>query len=140
MNRPIYEKEADLDNEQEVLTRLEKAWKCRGQKLPIRYGADYCLTVEGKIKAWAEIKCRDKKYPEMWVSLREWMAGKELAQVTSRPFLLVYAFNGEIYWKNVENDTPEIVMGGGRTDRGDWQDQEPMAVFLIETFGRLTHG
>jgi hypothetical protein len=134
--RPMYETARSLGDEQAVLSRLESAWGCVGKKLPIHYQVDFALCVEGEIKAWVEVKCRDKKYPEMWLSLHKVMAGVSLNKTTSLPFILVYGFGEEIYWMTVET-IPEITMGG-RTDRGDWQDIEPMAVFELSKFKRLS--
>lgn len=133
MTRPTYETASNLAAEMAVLRRLEHQWKCVGQKLPIAYQLDYALTVEDKIVAWAEIKCRTTKYSDMYLSLHKWMAGKNLYRDTGLPFILVYSFKHEIYWKPVHNDNPELEIGG-RWDRGDWQDTEPMAVFKLDTF------
>ena len=134
--RPLYEDSTSLGNEEAVLARLKQRWHCVGFKLPIAYRLDYALVEDGRVQAWAEIKCRGKRYEEMYLSLHKWMAGKELADKTGLPFLLVYAFGVNIYWKRVDEDTPRLVIGG-RTDRKDWQDTEPMAVFALKDFNPL---
>lgn len=135
-SRRLYETPSDLAAERVVIERLNARWSCAAFKLPIAYRLDYAL-VDGKhIAAWAEIKCRGAKYEEMHLSLHKWMAGLELSRSTHRPFILVYAFGDEVFWRSVENDKPNIVIGG-RTDRTDWQDTEPMAVFPLKDFKRL---
>ena len=133
--RPLYETPESLENEQRVADLLEMYWSRKLVKLPIAYQVDFAVVKED-ITAWAEIKCRTTEYPEMYLSLHKWMAGKELSRQTGLPFILVYAFNGKVHWKTVENDTPRIVIGG-RTDRQDWQDIEPMAVFKLDQFKTL---
>lgn len=131
--RPLYETQQDLHNEGQVLARICAAWECEGTKLPLTYKVDYALTRHGEIKAWAEIKCRNTEYPDMWVSLKKWMAGVRLSKTTGRPFVLVYCFKHKVYWKAVQDDLP-VIRIGGRTDRSDWQDVEPMAVFSLKDF------
>lgn len=133
--RPLYETENDRALEARVISRLEVRWKCRAVKLPISYKVDFALERE-KVKAWVEVKCRGRKYEEMYLSLHKWMAGRELSLNTGLPFILVYGFKDEIYWRSVSKDAPSILIGG-RQDRGDWQDLEPMAVFGLDTFKRL---
>jgi len=134
--RVLYENSATLENESSVASVLEKSWGCRAFKLPISFRVDYALTVEGMIKSWAEIKCRGKRYDDMHLSLHKWMAGVELSRRTGLPFVLVYAFNDGIVWRRVDTDQPELTIGG-RTDRGDWQDTEPMATFQLKGFKTL---
>ena len=133
--RPLYETPESLEDEQKVADLLEMYWTRKLVKLPIAYRVDYAV-VKDDITAWAEIKCRTTEYPEMYLSLHKWMAGKELSRQTGLPFILVYAFKGKVHWKTVENDTPRIVIGG-RKDRKDWQDMEPMAVFRLDQFKTL---
>lgn len=134
--RRLYETPEHLKAEAAVIEVLCEKWKCEWWKLPLTYRLDFSLSRDDKVSAWLEIKCRNKKYPEMHLSLHKWMAGLELNRVTGLPFFLVYAFGEEIYWKEVSKDTPKIVMWG-RTDRGDWQDTEPTAVFALSDFKLL---
>lgn len=134
--RVLYENAATLADESAVASVLEKAWACRAFKLPIAYRVDYALTIEGKIKGWAEIKCRGRRYDDMHLSLHKWMAGAELSRATDAPFVLVYAFKDGIVWRRVDKDKPELTIGG-RNDRGDWQDIEPMVTFPLVGFKTL---
>jgi hypothetical protein len=133
--RPLYETPESLENEQRVADLLEMYWTRKLVKLPIAYQVDFAVVKED-ITAWAEIKCRTTEYPEMYLSLHKWMAGKELSRQTGLPFILVYGFKDKVCWKTVEKDNPKIVIGG-RQDRQDWQDMEPMAVFKLDQFKTL---
>lgn len=135
--RPIYENAQTLANEKQTADLLCKVWDCEAFKLPIAYRVDYAFGRESEIKAWVEIKCRNAKYEEMFLSLHKWISGKELSSMTGLPFVLVYNIKGELYWKRVENDKPKIVIGG-RKDRNDWQDIETMAVFNIQDFEKIS--
>jgi len=134
--RPMYETEQDRGAEERVVQLLCDRWECRWWKLPIAYRLDYSLSRGDEVEAWVEIKCRNKSYPEMNLSLHKWMAGKELNRATGLPFILVYAFGDEVYWRAVENDNPKVIMWG-RTDRNDWQDIEPTVVFPLDGFKHL---
>ena len=135
--RRLYETPEHLKEEGRVIEALCARWECEWWKLPLTYRLDYALTSsDDEIKAWLEVKCRSKKYPEMHLSLHKVMAGLELSRVTGLPFLLVYAFGDEIYWKIIGPENLKIVMWG-RTDRGDWQDTEPTVVFPLESFKAL---
>lgn len=105
-------------------------------KLPKAYRVDFALTVAQTIKAWAEIKCRGRMYDEMFLSLGKLLEGQRLAEQTGHPFLLVYAFGGRVFWADVSTSKPRITIGG-RTDRQDWQDVEPMALFKLSEFRSL---
>ena len=131
----MYETAENLSAEEAVLIKLKKKWRCEGYKLPLAYQVDYVLVTD-RIKAFVEIKCRGQKYDEMYLSLHKWMKGKELSLITGVPFILVYAFQDEVWWKPVQHDLPVFTVGG-RTDRKDWQDIEPMAVFKLKEFKRL---
>lgn len=134
MNRPLYETPENLKREQEVAEQLKQKWDCEVRKLPIAYRLDYMILQEGKPVAVLEIKCRNAMYEEMHLSLHKWMAGRELSKSVGVPFILVYEFkNKGIYWHKVDDTAPELALGG-RTDRGDWQDIEPMAVFRLSKF------
>jgi hypothetical protein len=133
--RPLYENEQTLKAEKAVAEQLEKKWRCKLYKLPISYRADY-LAIRGKPVAVIEIKCRGRKYPKMFLSLHKFLEAKALAEKLSVPFLLVYGFPEGVWWGNVTSYPLDIEIGG-RTDRGDWQDTEPMQLFDLTGFKRL---
>lgn len=137
--RPMYENESTLKAEREVAQQLEKRWRCKLIKLPISYRADY-LAFRDKPVAVIEIKCRNRKYPKMFLSLHKFLEARGLARSLSTdrevPFILVYGFPEGIWWGNVTNYPLDIEVGG-RADRGDWQDTEPMQMFDLTGFKKL---
>lgn len=134
--RPMYETSETLAAERLVVESLQVAWECTLKKFPIAYQLDYMAFQDSDAKAVIEIKCRKAKYDEMFLSLHKWLAGREMSIATGLPFVLVYAFGQEIFWKPVQNEKIGIKWGG-RTDRNDWQDSEPMATFKLSTFKKL---
>lgn len=138
MTRPLYESQADRTNEQEVATDLFRYWRCTAAKLPIRYEVDYALCRNGQIMAWAEIKCRTTPrglYPTYMVSLGKVLAGLELQKRTNLPFLLVVRWSDSLGW--ISGPTAREVTFGGRRDRADAADIEPMVHIPINQFALL---
>lgn len=132
MTRPLYEKKENLELESGVAETLEQLWDCKAVKLSIKYGVDFALTRGNDVIAWAEIKCRDVEaghYPSLLLSLDKWIAGNRLAVETGKGFLIVVRYLNGIFYVNTKDIIKPKIGFGGRTDRGDWQDQEP-CVFI----------
>ena len=132
--RPRYERPRDLVNESKVAERMAQ----RGielRKLPISYRLDFAMFRDGKLRGFAEVKTRNNRhdsYPTLIISLGKVMAARQLAEVSeTRSVLLVQYLDG-LYWCNFA--TPFEVTMGGRWDRGDDDDVEPVAHFPIEAF------
>ena len=124
----------DLANEAKVGHLVFERWHCRAEKMSTRYEVDYALLRRGKVMAWAEIKCRKNiraKYDTYAVGLRKIMSGQALATATNLPFLLIVRWTDALGWIAPEmND----VRWGGRFDRNDAQDIEPMVHIPISAF------
>jgi hypothetical protein len=105
------------------------------RKLPISYRLDFAMFRDGKLRGFAEVKTRNNRhdsYPTLIISLGKVMAARQLAEVSeTRSVLLVQYLDG-LYWCNFA--TPFEVTMGGRWDRGDDDDVEPVAHFPIEAF------
>ena len=132
--RPRYERPRDLVNESKVAERMAQ----RGielRKMPISYRLDFAMFRDGKLRGFAEVKTRNNRhdtYPTLMISLGKVMAARQLAEVSeTRSVLLVQYLNG-IYWCNFAS--PFEVAMGGRWDRADDDDVEPVAHFPIEAF------
>ena len=48
MARPLYETEAHLQREREVIEQIKEKWGCDVKKLPIAYRLDYVLLQDKK--------------------------------------------------------------------------------------------
>ena len=82
-----------------------------------------------------EIKTRTKKYETWYVSLNKVMKGMEFRRAGVRPFFAVSWPDG-IFQIELINPPKDIRLGG-RKDRGDWQDMEPVAHFPVADFRRV---
>lgn len=138
MPRPLYESPTDLANELDVAGVLAARWKVSPHKLPISYGVDFGLFRDGAPVAWAEIKCRTNardRYATYCIALGKAQAGLTLSRVTGRPFAIVVRWTdclGYLIVKSIED-----IRWGGRRDRGDAADLEPMAHWPTESFINL---
>jgi len=139
--RPLYETQADRRREASVAAIISQKLNVKLVKLPIRYCLDYAAyDIETRIlKSWHEIKCRNYaslalfKYDYLIVSLAKVMSGLQLAQTTEKPFYIYWSFmDNSIYFIEIISELIKEVAdikSGGRIDRGDPQDVEPMLCF-----------
>jgi hypothetical protein len=138
--RLIYEKPEDIVAERTVLDRACEGWRCTAKKLPIKYELDYLLLREGKGVAWLEIKSRTNprtEYPTYMIALTKIMAARRLSEASQlRSFLLVQ-WSDYCGYVRLDSLLDFRVAVGGRTDRGDPDDIEPVALIPIMDFARL---
>lgn len=128
--RPIYETQADLDNEIQVRDALSRVWNVSFHKMPRAYNIDWLLVdQQGNAKAFVELKCRSTpkdQYPTLMLSLHKWMHGKTLAREINGVFLIAVRWTDGLYYC-IPEECEGVTYGvGGRTDRGDSQDVEPV--------------
>jgi hypothetical protein len=145
--RPMYETDADLQREGTVAQAFEKAWKVKTVKLPIKYALDYAMTRQDKVFAFAEIKTRRIPMEDIDrrggydLGLAKWMAGKEAHEATGLPFVLIVKLPDGLYYSMFGDGhnsfKPDDVIMGGRIDRNDTQDFEPMVIIRAERFKKL---
>lgn len=150
IKRPFYESKIDRTQEQSVKWLLENGLIGKGYKavkLRPQDRVDFCLLKNGTkdIWAWVEVKSRKVSvatYPSYFLSLSKWLVGLALARETGRPFFLVFKFIDKIVYINSDwvvginarRWWPEL---GGRTDRGDPADIEPLALIDAGWFKEL---
>jgi hypothetical protein len=138
MPRPLYESPTDLANELDVAGVLAARWKVSPCKLPISYGVDFGLFRDGAPVAWAEIKCRTNardRYATYCIALGKAQAGLMLSRATGRPFAIVVRWTDRLGYLIVKSI--EDIRWGGRRDRGDSADLEPMVHWPTESFINL---
>ena len=143
IHRPTYETAEHLAAEAKVAVEIGRRWQCEAVKLPVQYRVDYALVRAGAVVSWMEVKARSVSMRQIagWggylLSLAKWTAGAELIRGTGRPFTLaVHATDGLFAAVVTEPGTPGVHIGG-RRDRADWQDREPVVLIPVETFRRL---
>lgn len=143
MKRPIYESQVDLTHENKMKTFLEAKWNCTLHKVPLKYQVDW-LAMRGKDPmAFVEFKHRNKlsinAYPRYMISLDKWMKAKQLCKEVEIPFIMVITFTeGTYYGVFAHNGLHDVTYGfGGRYDRGDAQDVEPMIYLPLKKFMKI---
>lgn len=137
----IYETAETLRIEREAMEKAAKHWGVVAEKLPKRYKIDWLLKAPNNKQgtAWAESKRRynvRSKYPELMLSLAKWREGRQLSEDTGLPFLLLIEWDDGLFWMRAEINYPVGI--GGRSDRGDPEDIEPMVFIPVDHFKRLT--
>ena len=148
MSRPLYETDADLKRETDVVKMFETAWDVSMMKLPIQYKLDYMVTRNDKLLSFCEIKSK-KDYPYenldrnggFAFSLAKWIAAEEMCKASNKSFILIVKLTDGLYYSRFgvghHQFKPDDVVISGRIDRGDWQDVEPMVVIRMEKFKKL---
>tara|TARA_Y100000310_G_C20172212_1_gene574200 strand:- start:140 stop:574 length:435 start_codon:yes stop_codon:yes gene_type:complete len=135
--RPLYETEADLEEERFFTDTLCSLWDCDARKLPLRYKMDYALQRGGIIRAFLEVKVRNytKDYFETYMlSMEKVLAARQFSEFAGVPSILA------VKWKDasgfiVLNTLEDFELGfGGRVDRDDSQDMEPVIFIPIKNF------
>lgn len=141
MARTMYETEAHLEKERSVIWLICEKFKCEASKLPIKYGLDYALSRDGKIAAFCEIKCRNYPFSHFLdgyaISLNKIITAKQISETTGLPFILVISCEDGVYYAKMTEFKNIPTVMGGRKDRGDWQDMEPMAVLQASEFKKI---
>lgn len=132
--RPYYENQRDLTNENLVATALKE----KGMdlvKMPVSYRLDFAMLRKGRVFGFAEVKTRNNrhdKYPTLMISLGKVMAARQLSEVTGTRSILLVKFLDGLYWCDFAS--PFDLEIGGRTDRQDDADIEPVAHFPMKVF------
>lgn len=138
--RPPYETAQDLRNERDVIAAYADVVQYAYQKLPIAYKADYGLLDKdsGELKALVEIKCRNVNhdtYDTIILSLLKWHDINALAQRINIPAVFVIRYNDGVYSIPMR-EVPDAINIGGRTDRNDSQDIEPVIHYNVNRLRR----
>lgn len=132
--RPVYETEATLIAEAMTRTKIEGALGGILVKLPVRYALDWGLANPARsntIERWVELKARSntyRTYSTYALSAEKVMRALELEERTGIPGILVVRFTNGVYMAYFKRfvEKPVVIRIGGRADRDDPQDQEPM--------------
>lgn len=136
MSRPRYESADSLEAEKRIKEHLEKAWGASLHAMPISYGMDYCVEVNGKVKGVCEIKrrrCNKADFQTLFIALQKVMKAHQFLQVNIHP-VLVIGWNDAVGLQDL-GKWPEYVDYSGRTvQTRDSADVEPMAHYPVSGF------
>lgn len=138
--RPRYENEKTLAAEAEFKADLEKHFGVKFHKLPIAYRADYAVSITGTVSGFAELKNRDVNYDTydtLILSLGKYQA-MEALKPYGNPVLFVRYNDGD-YMFRFDTVTTEVGVGG-RWDRDDWQDVEPVVHIPKNYLKKIEYG
>lgn len=141
-DRPIYENEASLKNEAGTALEIEQAWKVDLIKMPMKNKIDFLMkNKNGVARAFVEVKnraCKRHQYPTYMISLDKWTAGLAMGGFTALKFIIAVNWDDEIGYLDCNKHISEITVNmGGRKDRGDAQDIEPVVHIPIYLFKTL---
>ena len=137
--RPMYEDESDLAKERAVVRTLSETLGCTFRKLPLSYGLDYALIKDDRIVTILEIKCRDNSsqmYDTIMVSLLKRMKALEIRKAANVTTQLVIGYTDGVYMIDFA-EKPDLVSVGGRKDRGDSADIEPVVHYNVARLKRV---
>lgn len=136
MARPIYETKADRSRERQVAERLGRLARMQAHPMPLRYKVDWALIDRhDRVRMWLEIKCRTnamRRYPTYMLSIGKYLDMVHLQQSSNLPVRLAVQWTDHL--GVLEVPAPHEIRIGGRSDRNDWQDQEPVALFDVSFF------
>jgi hypothetical protein len=133
--RPIYETPENRAAEAEIAAVIERTWSCDLHKLPMHYKLDYMASKHDQLVAWLEVKrrhCNRDTYETIYLSLIKVMAAHSLHSITGKRCFFIVQFNDCLAYADILGE--RTVSFGGRTDRGDWQDEEPLVLIPKSDF------
>jgi hypothetical protein len=135
--RPKYETSEDLSKEALAIQKFIASFgdAVEFAKLPIQYKMDFCLIDDQTVCTFVEVKCRKNKktaYSTYIISMSKIVVAKAYNDIGIKCILLVQ-WTDEMGWVDLSNNEWPVKIGG-RKDRGDWQDIEPVAHIPISEF------
>ena len=134
--RPVYESQSDIDYEKHVADVFANRHRMDWVRNPSKYPIDISFMRGDSIVLFGEIKCRKVNkdtYPTYMISVSKIMAARALTNATGVECLLIVKWKDNCGWINLNKD-PDSVGFGGRVDRNDNQDLEPVAYYEISRF------
>lgn len=144
MARPLYENSSTLEEEikffRDLTTSVTEYKQCRFRKLPLSYRLECAIEhiPTGKVTGFCEFKRRRNlrtHYPTLMLSLHKY---RELAACSEfSDALLFVRWNDRDGLYEVNKHANPDIRWGGRKDRGDWQDREPVVHIPVDDFELL---
>ena len=140
IERPLYEKDLNLLDEIRFFSDLQGHTRYEHysfKKLPLAYRVE-CAAISsltGKVEGFCELKCRSvlmSDYPTLILSLHKW---DDLIRYSRYGWSSLF-----VRWQDydavldVKSTSNYRITFGGREDRGDWQDVEPVVHIPVKDF------
>jgi hypothetical protein len=135
--RPTYETSGDLEKETLAVKKFIASFggDVDFAKLPIQYKMDFCLIHNRMVRTFVEVKCRTNEkaaYSTYIISMSKIVAATSYSSIGVNCLLLVQ-WSDQMGWVDMCKHKWDAKMGG-RKDRGDWQDIEPVVHIPIFEF------
>ena len=142
--RTLYETVDDLRSEKNVISYVSQCWNVAYYKLPMSYKIDYAMyridtgsskSESENLVGFAEVKCRTHifgTFPTYIISLAKVLEARRLGKETNTTSILIVSWTDKIGY--LDFFSHHQIRHGGRSDRNDWQDQEPMCHFDLKHF------
>ncbi len=139
MSRPVYETSNIRQKEKVLADRLGVMWDIVAKQNPKFYAIDLSFVNDnGEVEGFGEIKTRTHKFgtfPTYMISSHKVADAKALASATGLDVFLIVEWScGTVGYLSLAESMPDHVEWGGRTDRGDLQDSEPVNHYSINRF------
>ena len=132
--RTQYESKEDRTIEQKLI----KDYVSTGAlKLPKSYGFDFMVQHGPKLPEVWEVKRRKKKYSTWFVSLLKLLKAQHYEALGIKAYALV-EIEGKVYTLRF-TETPYYIEWGGRSDRNDSADQEPMVHYKLNNMKEIVY-
>lgn len=137
--RPVYETDKNQIREWQAIVRFGQRYSRRPVRLPKFYHVDYAMKEMDSptLTSWVEVKCRENKrdaYPTLILSVHKVLAGVQLGEATRMPFVLFVEWTDYAGHVTIRDTSRLRVIVGGRYDRNDPQDVEPVFEIPIRKF------
>ena len=121
-----------------LIERVVPLWGMIAEKNPELHKIDFSLAIEkdDSIMGFVEAKCRNcnhDKYRTFFISLAKYIHACELTKFTGIPTFILVEWMDQTKYVKVPCMTADIRMGG-RIDRGNPDDHEPMIHIPITEF------
>ena len=159
MVRPQYENSASLAHEWGVGKMIEEAWGGRVRKLPKAYGLDFALLDDedadpvefslfsrgGDHGLLCMVEIKGARYSvtrhaDALVALQKWRTAYEWRRATGLPIYFVWGYSDDVRWYEIDGPPviPACIRWGGRVDRDDVADKEPLVRIPVNALHPLS--
>ena len=148
--RPVYETSKDRERESALAGKIAVMWDIQAKPNPKMYAIDYSFINDaGEVEGFGEIKTRTHPFgtfPTYMISSHKVASAKALASATGLDVFLIVEWScGTVGYLSMVDAKPDSIQWGGRKDRGDKQDMEPvnhyeMRQFQIATKEQIRNG
>ncbi len=134
--RVTYETPADKAAERRVAADVARVTGLTATPMPPKYPCDFGLTEGKALRALLEVKVRDntsRTFPTYILSVSKWATLQRMSEFCGVYAYLVVRFTDTTMVARLPDSGLDVQMGG-REDRGDWQDVEPVAHIPMNAF------